>query len=594
VCVRGSTYGAAVATDWTSPWKLCQTAPVLDVACARVFSISKIIRIALLALLAALEGGLARAADDHDVASAIRRLLAQVEEQSPRSAETGREYQTLHALYASRDFSPLWGDGLAPSRQATELLQTLRTAGTYGLRPADYEEGLIPDSLSGSAPDDPGQTQGRARFDVALSATAVRFITHLHYGRVDPRAAGFDFDRTHSELDLGVLLEQLATTQDVGRVISSVEPQFFHYRLLKQTLGGYRALARDSTLWRLPALQQRSIKPGEPYAGAAQVRKLLHALGDLPEDALSTSTDLTLDPVLVAALQRFQERHGLTADGALGQATFMALTVPLAQRVRQIELTLERWRWLPAFTSPPIIVNIPQFRLFAFQSTQDRKAEILQMDVIVGRTYPGLHTPVFAADMKYVIFRPYWDVPSSIAQREMLPEIRANPDYLQKQHLEIVGGSDDSTAALPPTPENLRALASGALRLRQQPGADNALGLIKFMLPNAYNVYLHSTPAHRLFSESRRAFSHGCIRVSDPVALAAYVLRDAPGSWTPGAITAAMNGPTTLRVNLSKPIRVMILYGTALATEAGTILYFDDIYGHDRKLETLLHLPPAT
>ena len=562
--------------------------------CARALSLSKIIRIALLALLAALGGGVVRAADDQAVAWAIRSLLAQAETPSPRIPETGREEQTLRALYASRDFRPLWGDGLAPSRQATALLQTLHTADTYGLRPADYEGGLVADSLSGSAPDDPGQTQRGARFDVALSATIVRFITHLHYGRVDPRTAGFDFDRTHSELDLGVLLEQLASTQDVGRVISSVEPQFYHYRLLKQTLGGYRALARDSTLWRLPAFQQRSIKPGELYAGASQMRNLLHALGDLPDDAVSTSTEFTLDPALVAALQRFQERHGLTPDGAIGQATFVALTVPLAQRVRQIELTLERWRWLPAFTSPPIIVNIPQFRLFAFQSTQDRKAEILQMDVIVGRTYPGLHTPVFAADMKYVIFRPYWDVPSSIAQREMLPEIRANPGYLQKQHLEIVRGSDDSTAALPPTPENLRALDSGALRLRQQPGADNALGLIKFMLPNAYNVYLHSTPAHRLFSESRRAFSHGCIRVSDPVALAAYVLRDASGSWTPDAITAAMNGPTTLRVNLSKPIRVMILYGTALATEAGTILYFDDIYGHDRKLERLLHLPPAT
>ncbi len=470
------------------------------------------------------------------------------------------------------------------------MLQTLRSADTYGLQPGDYMQALLADPGSASARD-----AGRAaRFDVAMSEATVRFVTHLHYGRVDPRAAGFNFARLQSELDIAATLGQLATTDDVQRVISSIEPQFYHYRLLREALLPYRALARDPTLWRLPASQRRSVKPGEPYAGAAQLRRLLHALGDLPDDALRSGAEGAMDPGLVRALQRFQERHGLPPDGALGRETFAALTVPLPQRVRQIELTLERWRWLPALTTPPIIVNIPQFRLFAFQSTQDRKTEILQMDVIVGRTYPGLHTPVFAADMKYVIFRPYWDVPYSITRREMLPAIRANPRYLQEQHLEIVRAAADPGAALPPTVDNLRALASGALRLRQQPGADNALGLIKFMLPNGYNVYLHSTPAHRLFSESRRAFSHGCIRVADPVALGSYVLRNAPGTWTPETIRAAMNGPATLRVDLRRPIRVMVLYGTALATEAGPVLFFDDIYGHDRTLERLLGLPPAT
>jgi murein L,D-transpeptidase YcbB/YkuD len=201
---------------------------------------------------------------------------------------------------------------------------------------------------------------------------------------------------------------------------------------------------------------------------------------------------------------------------------------------------------------------------------------------------------VFAAEMKYVIFRPYWDIPFSIMEHEMLPAIRANPDYLRREHLEIVRGSSDSAAVLPPTTDNIKALASGTLRLRQQPGADNALGLIKFMLPNPHNVYLHSTPAARLFSQSRRAFSHGCIRVSDPVGLAAYVLHNAPGNWTQETIAAAMNGTFTRRVNLANPIPIMILYGTALATEDGPVMFFEDIYGHDRRLEELLHLPPVS
>jgi len=218
----------------------------------------------------------------------------------------------------------------------------------------------------------------------------------------------------------------------------------------------------------------------------------------------------------------------------------------------------------------------------------------LQMDVIVGRTYPQAQTPVFEGDMRYVILRPYWDVPYSIIQHEMLPKIRANPDYLNVQHLELASGPDDSSPAVPPTPENVAALAAGKLRLRQQPGEDNALGLVKFIFPNSYNVYLHSTPAHSLFKEPARAFSHGCIRVSDPLALATLVLKDAPGNWTGEKIQAAMNGTTSVRVDLARPINVLILYATALATEAGPVLFFDDIYGYDRILERQLGLAPVS
>jgi len=192
-----------------------------------------------------------------------------------------------------------------------------------------------------------------------------------------------------------------------------------------------------------------------------------------------------------------------------------------------------------------------------------------------------------------VVLRPYWDVPPSITRNEMLPKIRANPGYLAAQRLQIVNGQGDNSPVVPPSPAAIEGLAAGKLRLRQMPGEDNALGLVKFMFPNTYNVYLHSTPAHRLFKESVRAFSHGCIRVSDPLALATYVMRDEPGGWTREKIDATMSGSTTVRVNLEHPIRVLILYGTALATEAGPILFFDDLYGLDRKLEHQLGLAPA-
>lgn len=430
------------------------------------------------------------------------------------------ESATLNDIYAARNYAPLWIRDGSATPQALAVIGVLRAAEKYGLRPTDYvdcagaERALCADLGAASAP------RPDADFDVAVTRASIRFFTHIHFGRIDPRKAGFDLNFERSPLAPGSLLGELSTTHDVGTVIASMEPPFQHYRLLEQALARYRLLASGQ--------------------------------------ASPTRAEL--------------------------------LSAPYEKRIRQIELTLERWRWLPEFNTPPIIVNIPQFRLFAFQSTRDRKAEILQMDVIVGRTYPKLRTPVFAADLKYVIFRPYWDVPYSITQREMLRDIRTKPDFLRRQRLQLVKGPGDGSPVVPATPENIRDLAAGKLRLRQQPGEDNALGLIKFMLPNPYNVYLHSTPAHSLFSRSQRTFSHGCIRVSDPVALANHVLRNAAGTWTPETIVAAMNGTDSFRVNLTTPIRVLILYGTALATEDGPVMFFADVYGHDRKLEALLGL----
>ena len=332
----------------------------------------------------------------------------------------------------------------------------------------------------------------------------------------------------------------------------------------------------------------KSLKPGDGYAGAAQLQQLLAALGDAAAPAPGAAAPQALSPQLVDGLKHFQTRHGKRPDGVLGAATYTQLTRPLDQRVRQIELTMERWRWLPSeLVTAPIIVNIPQFRLFAFESTADSEAHILQMDVIVGKAFDSTQTPVFAADMSYLIFRPYWEVPYSIALKEVVPAARKDPADIERRQMEIVRGNGDTATIMPNTAENVELVAKGTLRLRQRPGPNNSLGLVKFMLPNPYNVYLHSTPAQALFAESRRDFSHGCVRVSDPVGLAQYVLRDSP-EWTREKILAAMNGEKSLKVALKNRIRVFIVYGTALATEKGNILFFDDIYRHDERLQKAL------
>jgi murein L,D-transpeptidase YcbB/YkuD len=491
-------------------------------------------------------------------------------------------------LYQANGYRLFWSDGQKPTAAAISLLQQLRLAGERGLDPEDYPGNRLAYLLIDLIDAPHSGIEQWALFDAGLSLAGMRFLSDVHLGRIDPAAMGHDLSVGRIKLDIPTTLAHLSSAVDVAVAVDALEPQFSHYALLKKQLSHYRTLANEDGLSDLPALPAKSLKPGDDYSGAAKLQRLLAALGDAAPPAPDAPAPQSLSPLLVEALKHFQGRHGEKADGVLGAATFTQLTRPLDQRVRQIELTMERWRWLPSeLVTAPIIVNIPQFRLFAFESTADSEARMRQMDVIVGKSFDTTQTPVFAADMSYLIFRPYWEVPYSIALKEIVPTARNNPADIERRQMEIVSGTGDSATVMPNTAENVELVAKGTLRLRQRPGPNNSLGLVKFMLPNAYNVYLHSTPAQSLFTETRRDFSHGCVRVSDPVGLAQYVLRDSP-EWTREKILAAMNGDKPLTVTLKNRIRVFIVYGTAMATEKGNVLFFDDIYRHDERLQKAL------
>ena len=543
------------------------------------FLVRRLLCVLLIALL--LPAAPARALTQSGFAAELRAMLLQTRHPFLQHGDLAKERAAVESLYRQRAYSPLWIDASgALTAQASALLQAMRAADELGLDPAVYEPARI-EGVAAANSDDASS----AGVDLGISIMAVRFATHLHFGRVDPGTAGFNMPQ-RSAIDMSQVLSRLAATADVRTELASLEPRFQHYRLLKASLSAYRKLATQPPL-QLPPLPAKAVKPGAVYSGTAELRRWLMLLGDLPATTDAAVDGSTLDDALVEGLKRFQFRHGLEQDGVLGRSTYAELTTPLARRVRQIELTLERWRWLPELEAPTIIVNIPQFRLFAFPSSDDREEQMVTMDVIVG-TFPRTRTPVFAADMKFVKFRPYWDVPYSIMKAELLPSIRKDAAYLEQHDMEIVAGQDDRAVPLAPTPEIIEQLAAGKLRLRQRPGEDNPLGQVKFMLPNGYNIYLHSTPSPELFKQSRRAFSHGCIRVSDPVALAEYVLRNAAGDWTREKIEAAMNGADNQRVDLQQWIRVLIVYGTAVATEAGRVYFFNDVYGNDARLTTLL------
>jgi murein L,D-transpeptidase YcbB/YkuD len=246
--------------------------------------------------------------------------------------------------------------------------------------------------------------------------------------------------------------------------------------------------------------------------------------------------------------------------------------------VRQIERTLQHWEQLPPNPGKrTLFINIPQFRLIGLHTAQDRESQMLRMNVVVGRNEKRLRTPAMLTELTDVIFHPYWDVPASILRNELLPQIRRDPRYLETNHMEIVSRGGSLLAA---NEAGLAALADGSARLRQKPGADNALGRVKFVLANDMSIYLHDTPATALFERPRRAFSHGCVRVADPLALAVFALQDEP-AWPAERVQDMLNGEVSMRVKLATPIRVYIVYGTALALENGEVRFYDDVYGLD-------------
>jgi len=538
-----------------------------------------ILPVFVLVLLLQTPASIARAQDDvvHARAAVIKsRSLGLVA--GGRFPDVGAAAES----WAERSPGPHWLDGGKPSKEAQELLARFERASELGLRPRDYATPQLVAEAKALAGAGGADAARAARFDVAMDVAALRYLDALCRGRVPPEAAHATLRIAKPDFDVVPAADSLAQGRDVDGVISRVQPPWRHYRLLLPALARYRSIAKDSTLVPLPGLP-KTLKPGAKYDHAAQLRRLLLALGDLPVvQARIDIADTLYDSTLVWAVRNFQGRQGLKADGVLGPGTAQGLNRPLGERVREIELALERWRWLPrSFDEPPIIVNVPAFRLYAFQGPSDAEAEMLPMDVVVGRAYKS-DTPLFTETMKYVVFSPYWEVPSSIATGEIRPHAMRDPEWLEKNDYELVQGS----TVVPASGSAIAAIGRG-VRVRQKPGPDNALGRIKFMFPNPYAIYLHDTNSKGRFAAERRDFSHGCIRVSAPVALAHHVLRHQP-AWTSEKIEEAMNGNRPRQVNLERPIPVLILYTTATADESGRLHLYRDIYGLDDELDALL------
>ena len=505
---------------------------------------------------------------------------------APVGVAIGTERRMTVSFYERGTFTAVWIDGKGrPSRDAREALALLGDAATEGLDSADYNASPLVSLAAVLDATSTPSVSDLVKFEIGLTASMLTYLRQLHTGRIDPRAVGFSVDPAPEEHDFVSLLHSGIVDHRVAATAKGLAPPLALYRGLRSMLARYRLLTLDRTLDPLPIFAS-TIPPGEPYDGGS-LRRWLIALGDLPAET-TVSTESKYDGVLVEGVKHFQMRHGLEVDGILGKGTQAALRVPLAWRVRQIELALERLRWLPDLSQDRFIaVNIPMFRLWVWDSIPPDGAPSFGMGVIVGRAL-NTRTPVFVEEMRSVIFRPYWNVPSSIVRGEILPALRRDPDYLQRQDMEIVKGAGDNARPVALTEQVLEQLQRGELRVRQRPGPNNALGLVKFVFPNDQNVYMHGTPTQQLFGRPRRDFSHGCVRLEDPIALAEWVLKG-QDDWSRDRILAAMNGARPLSVTLTRPIQVILFYVTAVVMpDDGTIRFSNDIYGHDRRLENAL------
>ena len=486
-------------------------------------------------------------------------------------------------FYESLNGSLAWIVNSKPTSKARAMVHLFETADDKGLKAEEYDGRQWPPRLARFEQPDLLREDDLVRFDVALTVSAMRCASDLNVGRVNPRLFHFALTVHDRDIDLSEFLKDiLARESDIDSRLQELEPPFPAYRRTMAAMQKYREIAREDEGEQLPAIV-RTIQPGDYYAGVPRLFRLLRLVGDLPQDAPLPSSAV-YDGALLEAVKKFQERHGIASTGIIDTATLNALNTPLAKRVIQLELSLERWRWAPRkFVRPPIVVNIPEFRL---RAEDEEYHWALSMKVVVGKAY-GHKTPLFASEIRSVIFRPYWNVPPGIQRNEIIPKIEENPAYLAENSYEIVdrdGNIVDEDPAIDKVREKLR---SGQLGIRQIPGPSNALGLVKFDFPNQFDVYMHGTPARELFLQSRRDFSHGCIRVEDPVSLARWVLRDRP-EWTLENVRSAMAGETTIRVDLLKPIPVLIVYGTAVAMEDGELHFFEDIYKYDADLERAL------
>jgi murein L,D-transpeptidase YcbB/YkuD len=470
---------------------------------------------------------------------------------------------------------------LSPNIQA--LMNALESSSEDGLLPEIYHfeqlKTLLREIKGAFTESDPAHLLKLAEMDILLTDAFLLYASHLRSGRVNPETIHTEWVAYHPEVDLNSILKTALAKNQIQEALSELNPPHAGYSQLREALKEYRRIEKAGGWPRIPA--GPSLKPGDRDERVSMLRRRLSISGDLSPADLKEST--LFDGSLEPSLRQFQSRHGLESDGILGKKTLSELNKPIELRIRQMELNLERWRWIPHNLGRRYIqVNIPDFLLEIIESGQC----VMDMRVVVGKEYR--RTPVFSETMKYIVINPFWEVPLSIATKDKLPLIQRDPAYLSKNNFRIFIGWEENAREIDPDSIDWSAVSrhNFIYRLRQDPGPENALGRIKFMFPNRFSVYLHHTPNRELFDRTVRTFSSGCIRVEKPLDLATYVLDDF--IWTKQQIQKAMDTGENRTIVLKNPIPVHLLYWTSWVDKQKLLHFREDVYDRDIELDQAL------
>jgi len=482
----------------------------------------------------------------------------------------------LARFYGARRFEPAWSD----THEVEILLAALEGSEAHGLSPQDFHLDAIRllREMQAEQPDDP---RINASLDLLLTDGLVTYAYQLVYGKVDPSTLSASWSQSRPLLSgepVAVLADALAQ-RNLPEFLESLVPSLSYYRSMQARLSSYRAIASRGGWPSVP--DGAPLQRGDDDPRVAAVRARLAV--EHPELGSRRAEPNIFDSALEESVSRFQADHGLGVDGAVGPATLRAMNVSVAERIDQLRVNLERVRWVQAEfadTQDFVVVNVAGFYVRLYED-----GEIdWESRVIVGTEHD--QTPAVAADMTYLVLNPTWIVPRSIIRDEMFPEMKADPTYLSARNLDLFNQEWRRMDPAMLDWENFSA-SDFPYSVVQRPGPGNALGAVKFMFPNAYSVYLHDTPSPELFSRSRRTFSHGCVRVENPLEFAARLLEDQP-DWTRDAIGRAIDSGQTMTVYLTTPVSVFILYWTAEPADDGRARFYEDIYARDAAVLTAL------
>jgi murein L,D-transpeptidase YcbB/YkuD len=486
----------------------------------------------------------------------------------------------LTEFYEQRRFEPAW----TQPQKAEELLELIIASDADGLNPADYHQAAVARSIAALNGERLLPPAERAEFDILLTDALVRLAYHQRYGKINPYTLDpqWNFNRGLDATDPVSAIQAAIDAPSLQGHMENVIPRGLFYREMRDALARYRNIVAAGGWPSVP--QGATLRPGAADPRVAIIAKRLAAVGDLAEGSASPSPDI-YSPEIEQAVRRFQARHGIDADGIVGAGTLREMNVPAERRVQQLEVNLERARWvLDDLSERFVLVNIAGFRVYYVQDRQIAWESRVQ----VGRTYRK--TPVFRDEMKYLVFNPTWTVPYSIATRDLLPQIKEDPGFFESRGFDL---RNPQGQPVEPTSVDWLQVASGRFpyTLVQRPGPANALGRVKFMFPNEHAVYLHDTPSKYLFDRADRTFSSGCIRVENPFELAEILLgRD---GWTQEKFRQVLDTEKERTIFLSEPIPVLVLYWTAQASPDGTVSFFRDVYERDPAIIKALDAPFA-